>query len=1654
MDAEQRKAQKAAYLANLKAQKAAQASSPPRADKKQGEWGNFAPPSPKLAVNPFMKPVPSHQQGGSHDDEGPKSVREQRWEEAQKRFLKASKPTSGNNVQQLQAFQPARQAVLDTHFEAPKAASPVQKRAAPVPLQVPLQKPQQQPQQQVNLNNWAREGYPSEYAYAQATGALNARPIVQQQQVIPLQLNPHIAQNQAAADKRNDYAEQLRQDQQLQQERKQPIQEQQQQGMIFPGEDMDVAMRKERQAEYRRDLQDQQKNAAQYEKENRIGYSTNLPGGGGLLLAGNQQIQQQDKFDKQKQYADQLRHDQEQQQQQRIDVSDKFHKNNHNEQSEQDYYAKADKKARQQQYAQDLEQQMRVKQDKAAHHTSSNAGTMGFGQHGDNVNRARQERDQQNAMELRQQIDRKKYDQQMEKAQDRALYGGGDSESAADRAKADKKARQQQYAQDLEQQLWDKNHKPDSAKIPGGGDLGGFGQDGDHINRARQDRQQQYAMELEQQMNRKKYDQEMEKAQDRALYGGGESNDAERKEFEKRAKQQQYAQELEQQMWDKNHKPGSANMAGGGYGPGWAIGAKDDSEKHAKQAALAQEYENAIQNKKAQKDAEKANDKMLYGKSPSADERQAAKRERQREYAQQLAQGVELHKAAEASSLSYNNYDAMAGIGSYESELSNQKRLKQEQYARQLKEQELLKLAKGEQKNDVQLKIESLAAAMAGPTSPFDQASWTIGPLGVPVRRTLEVGNRGHQKAFSQSPVKGAMQQAGPHLMLPVQENIPVDPMDWRKAQEMKLANQQQMLAGQPPFNPNLAPPNMMMGVDNGIADAHYAAGGAPPSHFGMQIPDLTVAAAALDPHALAKNLHHQGGEIQDERDMQAKLKSKQQQLALEQQILLNKQKTENDKRERRIEEEKHQEKMDRERREMQSVYEEEEKKAKIKAEEESRAALERQIEEKRKQKEDEEKKEAEKLAKEEAKFLKEQAELREQELEEMARERQDEERRNHRSSPLKGDGDIDAAEAKSHLSPRLQERVYPNSTKNDELPPALAGEVPGSAPRSLPPSAPSSNLFDPMPVSQHEEGWAKEQMHKAVRMNSLKHGLLTAHDALEAEREAERLEQERLEAERLEQERIDKEKKHEWAHSNFHKAVKMNSLKSGLNIAAEELEKERVAHHQWAKDKLHNAIKFNSLKSCLQNAVEDLEKEREEKHQWAKDKLHNAIKFNSLKEALHNAAAELEEEREQEATQYQRHVADVADHQRAIESIPKLDFNATTYTDSGTMVSRRSIPPKSPKLDESQVLALQSGKDMQNQVLIKQLQADAMKSKEEVYKVREEMNRLQRQVSEISISAADIDEVQERKNAKKAVFKKMYEKRYGLTDAEEERAAAEAFPPRPKPIKRVQKPQKEYSKLIPSPAKYSNNDDVIISNAEKELEARNKAAIQDFVQYGELSNNMESQSKFVYPDGSEYKKHSPIVPVTMHDWDKLDPKPPSELLQNHIRENKLIKYRLEALQRESMENDIKNKKDRHTTGKFKPGSPSSGALFGKKDVNDDDDDHNDIISIADSDAGSDVGWSSALQRNKKKWELLKNFDDDNDMEALGALMNKFHSRPSSAGSTTSDYSNNNQYINGGGYHHSRSSSAGGGSRPGSRLARQGNNIVSSMDPRLQALFT
>lgn len=184
-----------------------------------------------------------------------------------------------------------------------------------------------------------------------------------------------------------------------------------------------------------------------------------------------------------------------------------------------------------------------------------------------------------------------------------------------------------------------------------------------------------------------------------------------------------------------------------------------------------------------------------------------------------------------------------------------------------------------------------------------------------------------------------------------------------------------------------------------------------------------------------------------------------------------------------------------------------------------------------------------------------------------------------------------------------------------------------------------------------------------------------------------------------------------------------------------------------------------------------------------------------------------------------------------------------------------------------------------------------------------------------------------------------------------------------------------------------------------------------------------------------------------------LDPKPPSELLQNHIRENKLIKYRLEALQRESMENDIKNKKDRHTTGKFKPGSPSGGALFGKKDVNDDDD-HNDIISIADSDAGSDVGWSSALQRNKKKWELLKNFDDDNDMEALGALMNKFHSRPSSAGSTTSDYSNNNQYINGGGYHHSRSSSAGGGSRPGSRLARQGNNIVSSMDPRLQALFT
>ena len=73
------------------------------------------------------------------------------------------------------------------------------------------------------------------------------------------------------------------------------------------------------------------------------------------------------------------------------------------------------------------------------------------------------------------------------------------------------------------------------------------------------------------------------------------------------------------------------------------------------------------------------------------------------------------------------------------SQQSVDRRAKQQEYARQLQQQQQGKLS-----NQIQSSSSHLGAA------PRVEQGWVIGPLGLPVRKTLEVGNRGVQKAFMQ----------------------------------------------------------------------------------------------------------------------------------------------------------------------------------------------------------------------------------------------------------------------------------------------------------------------------------------------------------------------------------------------------------------------------------------------------------------------------------------------------------------------------------------------------------------------------------------------------------------------------------------------------------------------------------------------------------------------------------------------------------------------------------------------------------------------------------------------------------------------------------------------------------------------------------------
>ena len=135
-------------------------------------------------------------------------------------------------------------------------------------------------------------------------------------------------------------------------------------------------------------------------------------------------------------------------------------------------------------------------------------------------------------------------------------------------------------------------------------------------------------------------------------------------------------------QWNKQNKPGSANLAGGGGLPGLGDDPVDPNiERINKQRQYALELEAQVQVGKSRKEQERQMDRQLYGGGGEADldAKNRAKRLAQMEYAEQLKLGVQQQGQQNRASPRQQQF---SGLGDYEDELRQGKRAKQEAYAR------------------------------------------------------------------------------------------------------------------------------------------------------------------------------------------------------------------------------------------------------------------------------------------------------------------------------------------------------------------------------------------------------------------------------------------------------------------------------------------------------------------------------------------------------------------------------------------------------------------------------------------------------------------------------------------------------------------------------------------------------------------------------------------------------------------------------------------------------------------------------------------------------------------------------------------------------------------------------------------------------------
>ena len=325
---------------------------------------------------------------------------------------------------------------------------------------------------------------------------------------------------------------------------------------------------------------------------------------------------------------------------------------------------------------------------------------------------------------------------------------------------------------------------------------------------------------------------------------------------------------------------------------------------------------------------------------------------------------------------------------------------------------------------------------------------WVMGPLGVPVRKTLDVGNRGVQKAFNNlvhtSPTKDNASQGHNPFAAAAVPSMGALPM------------------------PGFGSPVGMGGPGTGMHMDLFSQAGIPSMGGGYPgaVPQQPMTAMMGVPGAAAvpavKDLFYDlNAESEEERKRLIRLK---QQKELEEQIAANKLRIEQEKQKKEEEERKEQARIEKEQRELKESYEREQQKQK--REEDLKRELERQAEAKKQEKLELQRKAAEDDQKENARVEREREQLRRREEEE--RRREEEERWKKQAQGLPVEMERPQSRAIRPMHAQSQQDQFADAYPQRK--PKQSERVSEPDPMPMPVQDRKARLFDPAPSLDPEE--------------------------------------------------------------------------------------------------------------------------------------------------------------------------------------------------------------------------------------------------------------------------------------------------------------------------------------------------------------------------------------------------------------------------------------------------------------------------------------------------------------------------------------------------------------------------------------------------------